>query len=278
MLNRFHVWFPGGIVIGALLSTAMTAADLSWQLQVAVILVPTAFYGLLLLKNQFPEFNRQAHSTVNNIKHLFSPLFLILALCMTLTATTELGTQQWIERILSSTGAAPMLILAMMSGLMAVGRFFAGPVVHRLNPIGVLLTSAVLATCGIFLMSQAQGYSIYLAAILFALGCTYFWPTMLGCVAEYLPKTGALGLSLMGGIGMFAVSMWNPVIGGWIDTARAQAQSQNLSPEQTELLAGQAVLSNLTFFPLVLIVAFIGLYLFINKTQLSKRKTPIAAK
>lgn len=267
MLNRFHVWFPGGIVIGALASNAMTASGFNWQWQVALILIPTLIYGAMMVKSRFPEFDRIDHSTTSNLKHLFSPLYLFLICCMTLTATTELGTQQWIERILGASGASPMMILALITGLMALGRFFAGPIVHRFNPTGVLLGSAVLATAGIFMMSQAQGSAIYLAAILFALGVTYFWPTMLGCVAEYTPKTGALGMSLMGGAGMFAVSMWNPVIGSWIDSARLEAQAANLTAQQSELVAGQAVLENILLFPAILIAAFIGLYLYINKNK-----------
>ncbi|GHF01372.1 MFS transporter [Thalassotalea profundi] len=272
MLNRFHVWFPGGIVIGALLSNAMTSMGIIWQIQVASIIIPTLIYGLLLLRSDFPTFDKEINSTRSNLKSLFSPLYLFLVCCMTLTATTELGTQQWIERILGSTGASPMLILAMITGLMAVGRFYAGPVIHRLNPVGVLVSSAILATIGIYLMSQAQGNMIYLAAIIFALGCTYFWPTMIGCVAEYTPKTGALGMSLIGGAGMFAVSLWNPVIGTWLDNAKSQFQHQSLSAEEIDVLAGQALLSNLLLFPLILIVAFVGLYLFIN-TQANQKIT-----
>ena len=266
MLNRFHVWFPGGIVIGALLSSGMTGMGLGWQMQVGIILVPTFVYGALLLRSRFPQFDRTEHSTLANFKNLFSPLYLFLLVCMTLTATTELGTQQWIERILGASGASPMIILAMITGLMAVGRYFAGPLIHRLNPVGVLLASAVCAAGGIFLMSQAQGSTVYMAAILFALGVTYFWPTMLGCVAEYTPQTGPLGLSLIGGVGMFAVSMWNPVIGSWIDSARTKAQAMQLSDSQVDVAIGQEVLMKLFSFPVVLIVAFAGLYWFMHKS------------
>lgn len=117
------------------------------------------------------------------------------------------------------------------------------------------------------MMSQAQGSAIYFAAAMFAIGVTYFWPTMIGCVAEYTPKTGALGMSLIGGAGMFAMSLWNPVIGNWIDSAKTQAQTQNITPEQVEVVAGQAVLQNLLLFPVVLIVVFIGLHLFIRKNK-----------
>lgn len=265
MLNRFHVWFPGGIVIGALASNFMSGAGLNWQWQVALIIIPTMIYGAMIVTTQFPKFDRSTHSTADNIKHLFSPLYLGLVLCMTLTATAELGTQQWIERILGASGASPMLILALITGLMAVGRFFAGPLVKQFNPTGILLGSAILTTAGIFMMSQVQGQMIYLAAILFAIGVTYFWPTMLGCVAEYTPKTGALGMSLIGGAGMFAVSIWNPIIGSWIDDAKNQAASQNLESVAADLFAGQTVLSNLMMFPLVLIAAFTLLYFVIGK-------------
>lgn len=260
MLNRFHVWFPGGIVIGALISNAMTSAGMGWQLQVGVILLPTLVYGVLLARTAFPRLEDETHSTLANFKSLFSPLYIVLVLCMTLTATAELGTQQWIERILGASGASPMIILAMITGLMAIGRFFAGPLIHRLNPVGVLLASSVFASAGIFFMSQASGGMIYVAAIIFALGVTYFWPTMLGCVAEYTPKTGPLGLSLIGGVGMFAVSMWNPIIGGWIDSARRSAENMNLSEQQMDVLVGQEVLTNLLTFPVVLILVFAVLF------------------
>ncbi len=124
------------------------------------------------------------------------------------------------------------------------------------------------------MMSQAQGSAIYLAAILFALGVTYFWPTMLGCVAEYTPKTGALGMSLMGGAGMFAVSMWNPVIGSWIDSARLEAQAANLTAQQSELVAGQAVLENILLFlpfSLPLLSAFTFISIKINALRNTRK-------
>jgi MFS family permease len=268
MLNRFHVWFPGGIVIGAIISKFMTDAGLGWQLQIAVMVIPTLIYGLMVIRQQFPKFSVVAVSTKNNIKALLNPLFLFMVICMTLTATTELGTQQWIDRILSASGASSMLIMAMITGLMAVGRYFAGPIIHRLNPVGVLLSSAVISTVGVYSMSIATGDTVYFAAILFALGVTYFWPTMIGFIAEYVPDTGALGLSLIGGAGMFAVSLWNPVIGGWIDTAHEQAKLANVTGGAADLMAGQAVLSNLTFFPMMLTIAFIGLYIYMSRRKL----------
>ncbi len=258
MLNRFHVWFPGGIVIGALVSFGMTEVNLGWQLQIATMLVPTAIYGFMIFTTDFPESKHIETSTVTNIKSLVAPLYIFMIVCMTLTATTELATQQWVGRILQESGAHPMIILALGTGLMAVGRQFAGPLVHRLHPVGVLLASAVVSAIGLFLLSITTGAVVYLATIVFALGVCYFWPTMIGFVSEYCSKTGALGMSLIGGAGMFAVSIWNPIIGGWIDSNREAAVATNpgLDESAIELIAGQATLTNMTVFPIILIVAF----------------------
>lgn len=270
MLNKFHVWFPGGIVIGALAATGMTYLGMGWQSQIAIMLIPTAIYAFLIFGQKFPENENLETSTSANLKSMLSPLFIFMAVCMTLTATTELGTQQWIEKLLGQAGANPLLILAMVTGLMAVGRFFAGPIIHRLNPIGVLWASSIVATLGILMMSMATGWIIYLAAMVFAIGVTYFWPTMIGFVGEYLPKTGATGMSIIGGAGMFATSIWQPVIGGWLDDEKALQLAQGVDPETAELLAGQATLDNLAFFPAILILLF-GI-LFFNRKKLEERR------
>ena len=260
MLNKFHVWFPGGIVIGALISKFMTDYNMGWQLQIAIMLIPTLLYGFLFFGQKFPKNENMVSDTKVNIKSLLSPLFIFMVICMTLTATTELGTQQWVERILGNSGASPMLILAMVTGLMAVGRYFAGPIIHKLNPPGVLLASAIIASVAIYMMSSASGGMVYVSAILFAIGVCYFWPTMIGFVSEYIPNTGALGMSLIGGAGMFATSIWQPVIGSWLDNAKATALESGATLEQAELAAGQLTLSNIAIFPMVLVILFGILY------------------
>ena len=268
MLNKFHVWFPGGIVIGALATNFMNTLGLGWQFKIAIMIIPTLIYGFLFFKAIFPKSENIDTDTSNNIKSLFSLLFIFIAVCMTLTATTELGTQQWLQPLLEKSGANPMLILAMTTGIMAVGRYFAGPIVHKLNPIGVLFMSAIVSTVAIYFMSIADGTALYGAAILFAFGVCYFWPTMIGFVAEYIPKTGALGMSLVGGMGMFATGIWNPIIGSWIDTNTKNALESGLSQDLAEVVAGKATLANMTYFPLILIL-FFGI-LFINRKKLEK--------
>ncbi len=256
MLNRFHVWFPGGIVIGALLSKFLGDAGYGWQIQIATMIPLTLAYGFMVFTEKFPETQNIESDTMENIKAMANPLFIAMLVLMTVTATTELATGQWIGTILNGSGASAMLVLALTAGLMAVGRFFAGPMVHRFNPLGVLLGSAVLSTIGLYMFSQTSGAMVYVAAIVFALGVTYFWPTMIGFVSEYTPRTGAFGMSLMGGAGAFGVTVWNPVIGGWIDTAKEKALATGVSGTEADVLAGQEALKFLNVFPVVLIVAF----------------------
>jgi MFS family permease len=267
MLNKFHVWFPGGIVIGALTSKFMSDFGMGWQIQIAVMIIPTLIYGYLFFKEEFPESQHIETDTSVNIKSLFSPLFIFIIACMTLTAISEFGPQQWIERILGNSGANPMLILAMVTGIMALGRYFAGPIIHKLNPIGVLLMSAILTSAAVYSMSIAEGNMIYFAAILFAFGVCYFWPTMIGFVSEYLPKTGALGMSLVGGAGMLSTAIWQPVIGSWLDAEKEIALASGIAQEAAELVAGKAALGNMVYFPLALIVLFGILFAFGKKLE-----------
>ena len=270
MLNRFHVWFPGGIVVGALLGEVMGSMEMAWQIQIAVMLIPTVIYGVLIFGQKFPVSANIVSDTSENIRGVFTPLFLFIAALMTLTAISEFGPQQWVERTLAASGAQPLLVLALVTGVMALGRFFAGPLVHRLNPPGVLLMSAVIACIGIYLMSSAEGAMVYVSALLFAVGICYFWPTMIGLTAEYTPKTGALGMSLVGGAGMASTAIWNPIIGGWIDENRTEAIASGLSGDAADLAAGQAALSQMAIFPAILIVAFIVLYFLLrNRHEVS---------
>ncbi len=266
-MNRFHMWFPGGIVLGALISKFMTDSNMSWQSQIWVILIPTIIYAVLFFGQNFPKPRIAENSTLDNFKSMLNPLYLFMAACMALTAISEFGPQQWVGPILAKAGASPMLILALVTGLMAVGRYFAGPLIKQLNIVGVLLGSAVFAVLGIYMMSTMDGSMLYVAAVFYALGICYFWPNMIGFVAENMPQTGALGLSIMGGIGMFSSSMFQPIIGGWIQDNKIVAVSKGLAGDAADLAAGQATLSNMLIFPAILIVAFLGLYFYMKKQK-----------
>ncbi len=243
MLNRFHVWFPGGIVIGSLVAyLVMDIMGLQWEVLVATLALPLVVYGYLFLGQELPQTERvtMGVSTAGMWKAVASPLFLFMGFCMLLTASTELGTGQRISSLLADTGVSAILVLAFINGIMALGRAFAGPVVHRLSTSGMLLFSAVFSTLGLVALSYASGWMTFAAAAVFAVGICYFWPTMLGFVSENIPESGALGLSIMGGLGMFSVSIVLPVMGDFLDHASTGADT----------LRYMAVL------PAVLIVAF----------------------
>ncbi len=302
MLNRFHVWFPGGIVIGGLLAwILMDNLGLSWQLLTGLLFIPLALYGYLFFGQKIPETERVVTgvSYKDMLRNVAAPitiiitvllmiliasvqswnldfsnnttwivmgviligiivegrvinkialLFPLMFIAMFLTSATELGTNQWINALLERSGINPMIILVVITGLMAVGRFFAGPLIHRLNPAGVLLGSSIISALGLYSLSVAEGPVLTMgAAIIFAIGVCYFWPTMLGVVAEYVPKSGALGLSIMGGAGMVATSLILPIMGASIDEA---------GPQMT--------LRYMTILPVILIGIFIFLVIYLR--------------
>lgn len=269
MLNRFHMWFPGGIAIGSLLSGFMTDnLGILGRDQVWLLLIPTLIYAVLFFGQSWPKAKVQEAATISgNLKAMVTPLFIFIAFCMCLTAISEFGPNQWVGLILAKSGAHPMIILALTAGLMAVARYFGGDMVKKFDQVGVLLGSAILATIGIYLFSTQTGAMAYVAAIFFALGIAYFWPNMIGFVAAKIPKSGALGMSIIGAIGMFMNGLLQPIIGGWIDSDRAAAAATGLAGDELILVAGQNTLEKLTLFPAILIVLFTILYFWMKKRK-----------
>ncbi|NKI27013.1 MFS transporter [Arenibacter sp. 6A1] len=268
MMNRFHMWFPGGIVIGSLVSEFMTSAGFGWQTQIWLILIPTLIYAYLFFGQSWPQPKvEEAASLKGNLKAMVSPLFIFMMVCMALTAISEFGPQQWVGLILAKSGAKPMLVLALVTGLMAFARYFGGEVVQKFDQTGVLLGSAVLATIGVYLFSTQTGGMAYVAAIFFALGIAYFWPNMIGFIADKIPQSGALGMSIIGAVGMFSSSIFQPIIGSWIDADKAAAASQGLTGDQLELVSGQATLGTMVFFPAILVVLFTILLFWVKKRK-----------
>jgi putative MFS transporter len=275
LMNRFHMWFPGGIVLGSLVSLAMTKMNLGWEAQIWIIMIPTVIYAYLFYGQVFPEPRKEVASMGNNLKAMATPLFIFMCLCMTLTAITEFGPTQWAQLVLAKSGAEPMVILALITGLMAVGRYFGGEFVHKFDQTGVLLGSAVLAALGITLFATQTGPMAYFAAIIFATGVCYFWPNMIGFTAEKMPLSGAIGMSVVGAFGMFSTSIWQPIIGSWIDSARASAASTGVTGDALELAAGQATLFRMITFPAILIVLFTILFIWVRRR--SSAAAPAAA-
>jgi MFS family permease len=257
-LNALHVWFPGGIVIGGLVAYGLSKSNLDWKIKMATILAPTVIYGVMFLGQKFPATERvQAGvSTGDMFKEVLRPMFLLLIFCMLLTASTELGPNQWIADItktLPDAGNAGILVLVWISVLMAIGRWFAGPIVHRLSPIGLLIGSAVFSAIGLFWLGGVQTVAnAFAAATVFAIGICYFWPTMLGVTSERFPKGGAFLLGLMGAAGNLSVALVLPIMGKIYD--------QNVANMGAQLGAGQT-LRSVTILPIILVVIFGAMFL-----------------
>jgi fucose permease len=253
MLNRFHVWFPGGIVIGSVLGFLIVdIMGLSWMVLVGSLFIPLAIYIYLFAGQKFPPTDRVTSGVTYNemLKASFAnPLFWFIGFCMLLTASTELATTQRISSLLEETVSNPILILAFINGIMMLGRLFAGDVVHKLSITKMLLFSSIFSFLGLLWLSSATGASSFLAAGVFAIGVCYFWPTMLSFVAEKIPDSGALGLSLMGGLGMFSVSIVLWVMGSMMDMDASGADT----------------LYTLSILPVILIVLFGIRALYENK-------------
>jgi MFS family permease len=236
-------------------------------------------------------------------RSLGRPLMIFLCLIMMPLATTELGTDGAITGIMEEpmtlAGFSPLWVLIYTSAIMMVLRFFAGPVVKALTPLGLLAACAALAIVGLYWLSGVQGFAmIFAAAGLYGVAKTYFWPTMLGVVAEQFPKGGAVTLNAIAGIGMLSVGIiGGPLIGrmqeGSAETALTEqmpgvydeVSSQNtyflgkytavdaekvaaLEPakveqvQQTVKAAKQNALAKITVFPAFMLVCYIGLLLY----------------
>lgn len=290
-LNNFHVWFPGGILIGAVMAYLMGNWGLGWRVWFAVLMIPSLIYGYKFMRLEFPKTERvqQGISTAEMFKACIRPFFLLMVACMFLTASTELGPGQWIPTILENAGVAGILVLAYINGLMALGRQFAGPVVHRLSPIGMLIGSSIFSALGLFLLSKSSGPIVFASATVFAVGVCFFWPTMLGFVNERFPATGALGLAIMGGCGMLSVSFILPVIGRFYDEGIAAnlpdgqtVEALSAAPAGTELAnlwaqvqnaAGMSALETVALLPVVLFVIFTLIRLLDKKAKTSHEST-----
>jgi MFS family permease len=281
-LNHFHLWFPGGIVIGTLLVLLLNYVNIGWQVQVAVMIIPTLIYGYLFFTLKFPVTERVAsgYSTTDMYKATFlSPLFIFMFICMFGTAVTELFTGQWIDVLLKNVTSNAILILTLTTGVMVIGRAFAGPIVHRFSPQGVLLMSSIVAAIGLYLLSTLTGNSVFFAALIFGIGVCYFWPTMIGFVAENIPKSGALGLNMLGGAGMFAVSIYSIFMGKYYDELVVKHLPAGADPsgealETAKSLAGPEVLRLTLIIPIVLIIAFTLLTLYMRTR---KKVAPVIA-
>ena len=281
-LNILHAGWPGGLVIGGMLTIAfggMAAED--WRILIYLIAGPAVIYLLMLMNKEFPVNERVSSGVTYRdmlaefgvigcaiagflifkqlgqvfewsdgmvygllivsvaaygayCKSLGRPLLIFLCIIMMPLATTELGTDGAItgimEEPMKAIGWSPLWVLIYTSGIMMVLRFFfAGPIVEKLTPIGLLAASAALAVVGLYMLASAHTMgAIFVFATLYGFGKTFFWPTMLGVVSEQCPKGGALTLNAIAGIGMLTVGIvGGPLIGKMQEDSAIAALEKN---------------------------------------------------
>lgn len=215
-LNVLHAGWPGGMILGGVIAYLLASTDaklvhVPWEFLIALYLIPTLVYGFMIFGKEFPlsEARAAGVSYIEMLKEFAAPLLLFLLLLHACVGYVELGTDSWIVNIMMNLiqGNA-FLLFIYTSSLMFILRFFAGPIVHKINPLGLLFVSASLAVTGLFLLgSFATGFAILVAATIYATGKTFFWPTMLGVVSEQFPRGGALTLGAIGGIGMLSAGL-----------------------------------------------------------------------
>ncbi len=148
------------------------------------------------------------------VRSLGRPLFFLMCLLMIPVATAELGTDQWIKKlmtpVLEGHAINPGMALVFSASIMLVLRVFAGGILRFFSPPGLLCISGLFSAAGLYWLSGATGAAIFLAFVLYALGQTYYWPCVLGFTSERYPEGGALTLNTVSAIGLLSAG----IIGG----------------------------------------------------------------
>jgi len=277
-LNVIHAWWPAGIVLGGLAGKALGYWSIQWEYKLLATLIPAALLVILCCIAKFPLTERAAAgiSFGDMFKELFKrPMFWVWFFCIGLTATSELAPGQWVEMALTRTvGMSGIWLLIYISGLMFVMRHFAGSVVHKLSPVGLLWCSCLLAAIGLWWLSVAHNpISGFLGATLWGIGVCYMWPTMLATVNERYPRSGALGMGLMGTGATLAIYLFLPVMGRVFDSTKiseaggAEAFALLSGDKLNEVLsqASQVSFRSVAILPAALLIVFAVIWLYDRK-------------
>jgi fucose permease len=274
-LNTLHAWWPGGLVIGGLLGVAMSGAGLGWQAKLFVVILPALGVVALSIGVRFPPTERAAAgvSMGEMFRELLNPLFLVLFCSMFLAAATELAPGQWVDFALSRTVHMPgILLLVYVSALMFVMRHFAGPLVHKLSPVGLLWVSCLMGSLGLIALSVANSpVTGLLAATIWGTGVCYMWPTMLATASERFPRGGALLMGLMGTAGTLSIRFVLPIMGTIYDSKKIEVAGGEIAfkalqsgPELERVLgiAAQTSFRAVAALPAILLIVFGGIWLY----------------
>ncbi len=251
-LNILHAGWPAGLICGSLLGIGLIGR-VRWEIVLALYLVPTLIYVLMMVKEKFPRSEAAAAGVkfMDMVKEFAAPMLLFLLVLHVCIGYVELGTDSWIVNIMDTVlGGKGLFILLYTSILMFVLRFFAGPIVHRINPLGLLFVSACVAAIGLYsLGSLAGAVTVMIAATIYGAGKAFFWPTMLAVVSERFPKGGALTLGAVGGVGMLSAGLLGGPGIGYLQDRHASQDLQAKAPAVYEEYKAQGTNSFLFFAP-----------------------------
>lgn len=233
-LNILHAGWPAGLIVGGVAAIFM-AGQVSWQIQISLFLVPVIIYGIMIFGQRMPETaaNAKGLSIAQMLVEFAAPLLLFFLFIHALVGYVELGTDSWISRITGSLldESTGRWLFVYTSALMFILRFMAGPIVHKISPLGLLLTSAVLATIGLFTLGTVETTLAAIAALtIYGVGKTFFWPTMLAVVSERFPRGGAVTLGMVGGVGMLSAGLLGTPAIGFKQDKYASENLQATSP------------------------------------------------
>ena len=251
-LNILHAGWPAGLICGSLLGIGLIGR-VRWEIVLALYLIPTLIYVLMMVKEKFPRSEAAAAGVkfMDMVKEFAAPMLLFLLVLHVCIGYVELGTDSWIVNIMDTVlGGKGLFILLYTSILMFVLRFFAGPIVHRINPLGLLFVSACVAAIGLYsLGSLAGAVTVMIAATIYGAGKAFFWPTMLAVVSERFPKGGALTLGAVGGVGMLSAGLLGGPGIGYLQDRHASQDLQARAPAVYEEYKAQGTNSFLFFAP-----------------------------
>lgn len=270
-LNILHAWWPAGLIVGGLSGIAINSLGLNWQVALSLIFIPAFTFLILNIGVKFPktESSELDVSFGDMIKEIFRrPSFFIWFGAMFLTASSELAPGQWVDLALTHTvGMRGILLLVYVSGIMFVARHFAGPIAHKISPVGLLWFSALLTSLGLYMLSIADSpITGFIAATIWGAGVCFMWPTMLASAAERYPRGGAWTIGLIGSAGAMSTYIVLPILGAAYDRAKLEAAGgadafaalKEGSPEQVNTLvfAAEKSFQTVALLPIALLFIF----------------------
>lgn len=311
-LNILHAGWPGGMVLAGITAIIM-GPQISWQIKMSLVFIPTFIYGIMMIRLRFPTSERVAAgiSYVDMLKEVgiigafiivalmvfqiggifnFSPwtnllltmlivgiygyfvrsfgkpLFIILLIIVIPLATTELATDSWLPELmapeLDKINIDAAWILVYTAIIMTIMRFSAGPMVKKLNPLGLLALSSLVACLGLIFLSASVGFLILIAATIYGMAKAYLYPTMIGVVGERFPKGGALTMNLMIGVGLIGSGVLGAPFFGYIqDTSIERGLHKHDIANKTEYYDSYITESRTSIF---------GSYRAINQEKLKE--------